>query len=149
MTNQKIIAIIGAGQCDNQIAAIARKVGGLLAKAKCVIINGGLGGVMEAASQGAKEAGGLVVGILPSASKKDANPHVDIPIATGMGDARNTIIANTADAFIAIDGSYGTLSEIAFALKRGKKVVSLGSWEVDPKVVKAENSQEAVDLVLQ
>jgi uncharacterized protein (TIGR00725 family) len=105
--------------------------------------------VMEAASRGAREAGALVVGILPDASPSSANAHVDVAIATGMGDARNAIIANTADAFVAVGGALGTLTEIAFALKRGKRVVSLGSWEIDPAVIVARTAEEAVARVLE
>jgi hypothetical protein len=103
---------------------------------------------MEAASRGAREAGGLVVGILPGTQAADANPHVEVPIATGMGDARNAILANTAEGFVAVAGSWGTLSEIAFALKRGKPVVSLGSWERDLPVVRCESPEQAVAELL-
>ena len=144
----KILAVIGAGACDEALAAQARAVGRLLAERGCAIVTGGLGGVMEAASRGASEAGGLVVGILPGPSPDDANPWVEVAIATGMGDARNTILANTAEAFVAVGGSHGTLSEIAFALKRGKRVVSLGSWEIDPQVVVAPTPEAAVELAL-
>ncbi len=104
---------------------------------------------MKAASQGADEAGGLVVGVLPGALPDDANPHVQVAVATGMGDARNAIIANTAEAFVAVAGGYGTLSEIAFALKRDKRVVALGSWDFDPRVIRADTAEEAVRLVLE
>jgi uncharacterized protein (TIGR00725 family) len=107
------------------------------------VVTGGFGGVMEAASRGAAEAGGTVVGILPTARPDDANPHVQIAVATGMGDARNAVIADTADGFIAIGRGLGTLSEVAFALKRGKPVVALGSWEIEG-VVRAETAEEAV-----
>ncbi len=103
---------------------------------------------MEGVSRGAREAGGTVIGILPGADPCEANPYVEIRIVTGIGDARNAIIANTGEAFIAVGGSYGTLSEIAFVLKRGKRIVSLGSWEVDPAVIRAGTPEEAVDLVL-
>ncbi len=121
----RIVAVLGAGECDAEVAERARRVGHGLAAAGCAVLTGGLGGVMEAASRGAAEAGGLVVGVLPGARPEDANPHVGIAIATGMGDARNAVIANTAECFVAIAGSHGTLSEIAFALKRGKRVVGL------------------------
>ena len=145
---RRIIAVIGAAECDEATSDKAREVGRLLAEAGCVIVTGGLGGVMEAASRGAREAGGLVVGILPTDSASHANPHVDVPIVTAMGDARNAIIANTAEAFIAVAGSYGTLSEIAFALKRRKTVVTLGSWDVDKRIRKASSPKEAVEFVL-
>lgn len=142
------IAVIGAGQCDGETASRARTAGRLLAEAGCIVVNGGLGGVMEAASEGAAGAGGTVIGILPTAEPGDANPHVTIAIATGMGDARNAIIANTAAGFLAIGGAHGTLSEIAFALKRGKPVVSLGSWDVDPRVEQVNSPTEAVRSLL-
>lgn len=103
---------------------------------------------MEAASRGASEAGGLVIGVLPGADPATANPWVEVPIATGMGDARNAILTNTAEAFIAIGGAHGTLSEVAFALKRQKPVISLGSWEVDPAVISAATPEQAVRLAL-
>ncbi len=144
----KILAVIGAGACDEALAAQAHAVGRLLAERGCAVVTGGLGGVMEAASRGAFEVGGLVIGVLPGPSPDDANPWVGVAIATGMGDARNTILANTAEAFVAVGGSHGTLSEIAFALKRGKRVVSLGSWEVDPEIVVATTPEAAVELAL-
>lgn len=143
-----MLAVIGAGECDPAAAELAREVGRRIAEAGCVLVTGGLGGVMQAASQGASEAGGLVVGILPGEQPFEANPHVGVAIASGMGDARNTILANSADGFVAVGGSYGTLSEIAFALKRSKRVVSLGSWDVDPAVIQAGTPEEAVRLLL-
>jgi uncharacterized protein (TIGR00725 family) len=101
---------------------------------------------MEAAARGASEAGGLCIGILPGGQSKEANPYIHVAVPTDMGHARNVIIVRTADALIAIDGKYGTLSEVAFALIMEKPVVSLGSWEVDPKVLKAKDPKEAVEL---
>ncbi|MHC4605982.1 MAG: TIGR00725 family protein [Planctomycetota bacterium] len=147
MGRSRIIAVIGASACDARTLETAREVGRRLAEAGCIVVTGGLGGVMEAAAEGAREAGGRVVGILPGPSPDDANPHVEIPVATGMGDARNAVIANTADAFVAVGGAYGTLSEIAFALKRGKRVAALGSWDVDPAVVRVSTPEEAVRAV--
>ncbi len=126
----------------------ACEVGRLLAQAGCVLITGGLEGVMAAASRGAHEAGGLVIGVLPGPFAAEANPSVSVAVATGLGDARNAVLANTAEAFIAVGGAYGTLSEIAFALKRGKRVVGLGTWDVDPAVLKASSPEEAVRLAL-
>ena len=113
-----------------------------------MLITGGLEGVMAAASRGAHEAGGLVIGVLPGPFAAEANPYVSVAVATGLGDARNAVLANTAEAFIAVGGAYGTLSEIAFALKRGKRVVGLGTWDVDPAVLKASSPEEAVRLAL-
>ena len=144
----RVIAVIGTGTPDSETDAAAREVGRLLAEAGCVLITGGLDGVMAAASQGAHEAGGLVIGVVPGSSPEEANAYVRVAIATGIGDARNVILANSAEAFVAVGGAYGTLSEIAFALKRGKRVVSLGSWDVDPAVLRARTPEEAVRLAL-
>ena len=144
----RTVAVIGAGECDAATAQRAQAVGRALAEAGCTLVTGGLGGVMAAASRGAAEAGGLVVGILPGDSADAANPHVRVAIATGLGDARNALIANSAQAFIAVAGSYGTLSEIAFALKRGKPVVGLGTWDLGLPLVRADTPSEAVQRVL-
>lgn len=145
---RRIIGVIGAGRCDEEVAARARDVGRRLAREDCVVMTGGLGGVMEAASRGAQEAGGLVIGILPGADPSEGNPWLDLAIATGMGDARNAVICNSAEAFVAVGGEFGTLSEIGFALKRGKRVVSLGSWREGLPVVVVETAEEAVREVL-
>ena len=108
---------------------------------------GGLGGVMEAACRGAKAAGGTTVGILPGTERSAANEHVDVAIATGLGEARNTLVVRAADAVIAVGGGYGTLSEIALALKAGKRVVGLGSWDVEG-VEAADSPEAAVSAVL-
>ena len=143
-----MIAVIGAGRCDEATAAQAEEVGRLLAERGCTVVNGGLGGVMEAASRGAATAGGLVIGVLPGPDPGKANGWVTAAIATGMGEARNAILAHTAEAFVAVAGEHGTLSEIAFALKLGKRVVSLGSWDVDPAIVAAKTPAEAVAKAL-
>jgi uncharacterized protein (TIGR00725 family) len=139
-----IIAVIG-GQSSASAEAkeLAREIGRLIAINGAHLICGGLEGVMEAACRGAKEVGGTTIGVLPTGSKSDANPYVDIPIVTGMGMARNVIIVRTADAIIAIDGSYGTLSEIAHALDQGKKVISLRSWPLQKAGVDGELLVEA------
>ncbi len=150
-----IIAVIG-GQADpsEETLRLATRVGQLIAKKGAYLICGGLEGVMQAACQGAKEAGGTTIGVLPSTSKDDANQYVDIPIVTGMGTARNVIIVRTADAVIAIDGRFGTLSEIAHALEQDKKVISLKSWPMSnlgvPQnlFVDVQSPKEAVELAL-
>jgi uncharacterized protein (TIGR00725 family) len=121
--------------------AAAESVGRELAQRGVVVVCGGLGGAMEAACRGAKEAGGTTVGLLPGADRGHANPYVDVAVATGLGEARNALIARTADALVAVGGGYGTLSEIALALRAGKRVVGLGSWEI----VGMENVQSAAD----
>ncbi len=140
--------MIGGKECDQIIYEIAREVGRLIAKAGAILICGGKGGVMEAACLGAVEEKGLTIGILPSADIKEANEYVQIPIATGMGMGRNVIIAQTAQAFIAVDGQYGTLSEIAFALQLGKPVICLEPWITIPGVQLVKSPQEAVDLAI-
>jgi hypothetical protein len=110
-------------------------VGRLLAERGAVLVCGGLGGTMEAACRGAGQAGGTTVGLLPGTDRAAANPHVDIAIPTGLGEARNAIVVRTADVVIAVGGGYGTLSEIALALKMGRRVVGLGTWEIDGVVV--------------
>ena len=146
----RVIAVIGAGELSAgaDLASLAREVGRLLARRGCALLCGGLGGVMEAASQGAREEGGPVIGVLPGIDPAEANPHVGIAIATGMAEARNAVIANTAEAFVAVGGGYGTLAEIAFALKRGKRVVSLHSWREGLPVLVAQDPEEAVRLAL-
>lgn len=141
---KKIIAVIGAGTADDAILKIAEDVGRLIARRGAVLICGGLGGVMDTASKGAKSAGGITVGILPQNHTKDANPNIDIPIATGFGEGRNVIIARTADAIIAVGGEYGTLSEIAFGLKMGKPVIGIGTWDIKG-TIKAKNAEDAVE----
>jgi len=127
----KAIAVIGPHDAAEQQQAAAYAVGRLLALQGIDVFTGGLGGVMAAASKGAAEAGGLTIGILPGSDPSEANPYVRVPIATGMGEARNLILVRSADAVIAIGKGYGTLSEIAFTLRLGKRVVLLDSWEVE------------------
>lgn len=143
-----MLAVVGAGACDDATAALAARVGREVARHGCSLVTGGRGGVMEAASRGAAEGGGLVIGILPGTSTAEANPHVQVPVVTGLGEARNVIIARTAHGVIAVGGEYGTLSEIAFALKFNKPVASLGSWEIDPSIMRASSPEEAVEWVL-
>lgn len=128
------VAVIGGGDADKRILNLAREVGREIAKAGCTLLCGGLGGVMEACAQGAKEVGGLTIGILPGGSGEEANPYIDVKIVTAMSHARNAIIARSADFLIAVDGEMGTLSEIALALKERKPVIML---EVESSIFKA------------
>ena len=150
----KVIAVIGGGECDAQTAAQAEVVGRLLAQAGVTTVCGGLGGVMEAVCRGARGAGGRTFGILPGARKTDANPFVDIALPTGLGEARNTLVVRAAEAVIAIGGEFGTLSEIAFALKLGIPVIGLDTWDLSrrgqivPAIQKARSPEEAVKLAL-
>ena len=118
-------------------------MGRLLAERGAVLVCGGLGGTMEAACRGAKQAGGTTVGLLPGGSRSDANPFVDVAIPTDLGEARNALVVRAADAVVAVGGGYGTLSEIALALRAGKRVVGLGTWEIDGVVV-ADDPEAAV-----
>src|SRR5215471_8376535 len=127
---QTFLAVVGAGACDARLARIAETVGREIAKARAVLVCGGLGGVMQAACHGARAEGGLTVGLLPTETRETANPEVQVPIATGLGEARNVLIARTSDAVIAIGGEFGTLSEIGLALKMGKPVVGIETWEL-------------------
>jgi hypothetical protein len=142
------IAVIGGSRPGRQAVENAYEVGRLIARAGAVVVCGGLGGVMEAACRGAREEGGLAVGILPGGSPAEANPWVDVPIATGLGYVRNSLVVLNADAVIAVDGEYGTLSEIAYGKIHGKKVVGLGTWDVRG-VVPAGSPAEAVRLALE
>lgn len=148
------IGVIGGSSCEEHICELAYRVGYLIGKNKVVLVTGGLGGVMLHASKGAKDAGGITVGILPY-GKEDANPYVDIAIPTYFGVARNHLVVRASDVLIAIDGYVGTLSEISFALNEGKTVISLFSWELDEKrinkgrYIKANDPEEAVKLALE
>lgn len=148
------VAVIGGQQCTPEEERTAYELGNLLAKNGAIIICGGLGGVMEAACKGAKAAGGTTIGILPGPFRGDANPFVDHAVATDMGQARNAIIVRTADAAIAVGGEYGTLSEVAMALKMGKKVVAISSWEIsrkgelDEKVIRVDDPEKAMEIIL-
>jgi uncharacterized protein (TIGR00725 family) len=149
-----VVAVSGGGTCSATEAEAAFAIGRLLAEHGVVVATGGRGGVMEAASSGAREAGGLVLGILPGASHSDANPFVDIAIPTGMGELRNGILVRSAHAVIAVGGEYGTLSEVAFALKLGIPVIGLGTWKLardgmpGDGIVTVHTPDEAVEKAL-
>ncbi len=134
------IAVVGGGVCSPDVREKAERLGKLLAGQGHILICGGLGGVMEAVCRGAREAGGVTLGILPG-EKSDANPYVSIAVATGMGHARNVIIIKSCDAVIALPGEHGTLSEIALALKMNRPVISLGSWDISG-TIRASNPDE-------
>ncbi len=146
-----IIAVIGDSSCSPEQAKLAETVGEQLAERGATVICGGLSGVMEAVCRGAKSRGGLTVGILPGESPDMANPWVDIPVVTAMGEARNVAVVKSAQAVIAIGGGYGTLSEIAYALKSNIAVIGLNTWslalddQVLDAVIRVCNPTEAVD----
>jgi hypothetical protein len=124
------IAVIGAGRATEAEAKAAEEVGRSVGAAGAVLVCGGLGGVMEAACRGARAVGGTTVGILPGTDRLDANEYVDVAIPTGLGEARNALVVGTADAVVAVGGEFGTLSEIALALKAGTPVVGWATWEL-------------------
>ena len=144
-TRARVVGVIGAAAADAELAQLAEAVGCGIARRGWVLVCGGRGGVMEAASRGAAESGGTVVGILPCADPDGANPWVTIPIATGLGQARNAVIACTAQVLLAVGGGYGTLSEIGHGLKAGRPVVVLRGWDI-PGVHRADTAEEALAL---
>jgi uncharacterized protein (TIGR00725 family) len=148
------IAVIGGSDASPQIAGLAEEVGREIALHGAALVCGGMGGVMEAACKGASAAGGLTIGILPGDSRREANPYVQIPIVTGIGYARNVAVVKSAQAVIAIDGSYGTLTEIGYALQSGIPVIGLKTWSLsmdgraDNNIIAADNPKEAVDKAI-
>lgn len=144
------VAVCGGGALDDTASAIAHEVGAGLARGGAVVVCGGLGGVMEAVCRGARSEGGLSVGFLPGTDRTDANPYVDVVLPTGIGEMRNTLIVRASDVVIAIAGEFGTLSEVAFALRLGIPVIGLDTWELgnrrqsgDP-IIRAQDAADAV-----
>jgi uncharacterized protein (TIGR00725 family) len=137
--------VCGASDPDPEQRELAREVGRRLAEAGAVVLCGGLDGVMEAAAEGASSAGGTVVGILPGADRAAGSPHLTIAIATGLGEARNAVLASACDAVIAVAGGWGTLSEIGLARRLGRPVVSVAGWELEgvPVAISAEEAVRA------
>jgi uncharacterized protein (TIGR00725 family) len=149
-----MVAVATGGDANAEECALAEAVGRELARRGAVLVCGGLGGGMEAACRGAKEAGGMTVGILPGARRLDANPYVDVALATGLGEARNALVVRAADALIAVAGEFGTLSEIALALRTGTPVVGLATWQLSKKgeavdaFPQVETAVDAVEIAL-
>ena len=146
-----VIAVIGGSHCTAEEAIVAETIGREIAKRGAILLCGGLGGIMEAACRGAHSADGTTIGILPGENIETANPYVKIAIATGLGEARNLAIVKSAQVIIAIAGEYGTLSEIAFALKNNKPVIGLNTWTLSrsgrkiKSVIQAKDALDAVD----
>ncbi|HEX9890455.1 MAG TPA: TIGR00725 family protein [Actinomycetota bacterium] len=146
----RYVAVCGPAEATPEESAAAEEIGRLLAEGGAVIVCGGLGGVMDAAARGARQAGGTVIGILPGETRAGASEHLTVAIPTGMGEARNALVARAADALIAVGGGFGTLSEIGLALKMGRRVVGLGTWdlardgEASPEVVRVLSARDAV-----
>lgn len=153
MAGRRAIAVVGPGDADGRLREFAYAVGKLLAQQGAVVVTGGLGGVMAAASQGARSAGGLVVGLLPSGDARDANEFVDVAIPTGLGELRNGLLVRSVDGVIAVGGSWGTLSEISLAMRAGTPVVCLQGWEISDQagarvnLVTASSAAEAIDVL--
>jgi uncharacterized protein (TIGR00725 family) len=148
------VAVVGGGDAGTDALAVAEDVGRAVGRRGAVLLCGGLGGVMEAACRGAKAEGGTTVGILPTGSRHDGNAFLDVAIATGMGEARNALVVRAADVLIAVDGEFGTLSEIALALRTGKPVVGISTWELSmagrlvDAIVRVETAADAVEAAL-
>ena len=150
-----IISVIGGGEASREIETLAEQLGRELATRGAMVACGGLTGVMAAVCRGAKAAGGTTIGILPGNNPEDANPWVDIPICTGMGYARNVIVVHTGRAVIAVDGAYGTLSEIGHALASDLPVIGLDTWsfsrngDVDGRIIMAQDPVDAAEKAMQ
>jgi len=150
-----IIAVVGGQNSADELLRHAEQAGREIARRGHTLICGGGGGVMEAACRGARAEGGHTIGVLPGADRSDANSFIEFPIVTGIGYARNVVIILSADAVIAIDGSYGTLSEIAYAHQFGKPVVGLDTWSFavagieDLAMLRASTAEQAVDLAIE
>jgi uncharacterized protein (TIGR00725 family) len=132
MKSRKItISVIGGHEITTEVEDLAIKVGIMIAEMGAILVCGGLGGVMEAVSRGAKKAGGITIGILPGKEKEDANPYIDIPLPTSIGYARNAIVACSADIIIALPGSHGTSSEISYGMVYKRPIIDLGNWNIE------------------
>lgn len=144
-----VIAVVGANKCSKKLRDMAAEVGQYVAENGGVIVCGGLGGIMEGAARGAKQANGVTIGILPGDNAADANEFIDFVIPSGFGEARNILVVRTADAIIAFPGKYGTLTEMAFALQAGKPLVSVNAWNLGDDVTQAETPQEAARMAME
>ena len=145
MDGTPYVAVIGPGDASDPERAHAEVVGRQVAARGGVVVCGGLGGVMEAAAHGASSVGGVVVGILPGRERADANPYVTVALTTGMGEMRNALVVRAADVVVAVGGAYGTLSEIAFALRTDVPVVGIGTWAIDG-IIEAPDPETAVEV---
>jgi len=153
--DQIYIGVIGETICSEETGQVAFEVGRRIGERKAILVCGGRGGVMENAAKGAKSAGGLTIGVLPGSSRDEANPYIDIAIVTGMGEARNIVLVQSCHILIAVEGMYGTLSEIAFACKFGIPVIGLKTWRIDrpglthSPILQAKTPDEAVEMAFQ
>lgn len=147
MDEPKYVGVIGAGECVDPTYKTARSLGAEIAKKGWILVCGGLGGVMEAAAKGCAEAGGMTVGILPGTKRDSANPYIRIALPTGLGEGRNMLVVRTSDVLVSIAGGYGTLSEMALALKAGKPVIGLNTWENIQGVQYVSHPDEVLQLI--
>jgi uncharacterized protein (TIGR00725 family) len=154
LRSMRIVSVIGTSAASPELYELARETGRLLAERNCIVVCGGRGGVMEGVCRGAAEKGGVSVGLLPAALS-EANPYVSIPLVTGLGEARNLAVVSAGQAVISIGGAYGTLSELGFAMRQGKRVVGLHTWRIQdekgelPAMVFAATPLEAVTAALE
>ncbi|MDP8267049.1 MAG: TIGR00725 family protein [Candidatus Aceula meridiana] len=147
MKNQKItISVIGGHDVNREVENLAHKIGEIIANMEAILVCGGLSGVMEHASKGAKMAGGITIGLLPGKEKKDANPFIDIALPTSLGFARNTMVACSVDIIVALPGSHGTNSEICYGLVYKRPVIDLGNWNIKG-MIKVENLEQAENKI--
>ncbi|MBU0679312.1 MAG: TIGR00725 family protein [Verrucomicrobia bacterium] len=148
------IGVSGPHSCNDEERELGFRVGAAIAGAGHILVCGGMGGMMEAAAEGARKSGGTTVGILPGDRREDANRFIDVALPTGLGPFRNALVVQACDAVIAIRGGYGTLSEIAFALRLGVPVVGLNTWaatqdgKTDPGIHVVSSPEEAVDTAI-
>ena len=147
MERPKHVGVIGAGECSDKTYQLARNLGAEIGKKGWTLVCGGLGGVMEAAAKGCTEAGGMTVGILPGLEKTSANTYIKIPLPTGLGEGRNLLVVRASDVLISVAGGYGTLSEIALALKINKPVIGLETWEDIQGVQYVSDPEEAIKMI--
>jgi uncharacterized protein (TIGR00725 family) len=147
MERPKHVGVIGAGECPDKTYQLARNLGSEIGKKGWILVCGGLGGVMEAAARGCTEAGGMTVGILPGLEKTSANTYIKIPVPTGLGEGRNLLVVRASDVLISVAGGYGTLSEIALALKIHKPVIGLETWEDIEGVKYVSDHHEAIQKI--
>ncbi|WP_308198829.1 TIGR00725 family protein [Rhodococcus sp. F64268] len=148
MHSQRYVGVVGPGEATPEQRRVARQVGGLLAGRRAVVVTGGLGGVMAAASRGAIEAGGTTLGLLPDDDRVVGNPYLTVAIPTGLGEMRNALLVRSSDALVVVGGSWGTMSEIALAVRTGVPVVSIGGWKMPAGgVLDVESPEEAVECL--
>ena len=150
-SRRRLVAVCGESDPQTSLAELAFELGRGIAQRHAVLLCGGLTGVMEHAARGARAAGGLTIGVLPGEDPDEANPYIDVAIASGLGHARNAVLARTADGVVAVGGGLGTLSEIALALRNGRPTIGMQTWRFDrnrrtePELPTADSADEALE----